>query len=78
MAQWLVLRRQTPRVRHWVPTTTAALAATLAVSSLLVDASGLKFASLAGVMTFVVIAGFAFGAMTNWPLRRYRPAAGAQ
>ena len=69
IAQGLVLRRQTSRVRHWVPASAFGLAIAFAASSLLVDASGLRFASLSGVTTFVLLAGLAFGALTSLPLR---------
>ena len=69
IAQWLVLRKQTLRVRHWVPASGVALAIAFSASSLLVDLSGLRIASATGVITFVLASGAAFGALTSWPLR---------
>jgi hypothetical protein len=68
-AQWLVLRRDAPRVRHWIPATGFGLAIAFGVSSLLVDASGLRIASAPGFVAFIIASGIAFGALTAWPLR---------
>ena len=62
-AQWLVIRRQMPGVRHWIPWTAIGLAVALSGSSLIADLSGL------GPIAFVALAGIAFGAMTSRPLR---------
>ena len=67
-AQWLVLRAQRAAVQHWIPASGLALAAAFAGSSLLLDAAGLRIGSLAGVMTFVLASGLAFGLLTSWPL----------
>ena len=45
-----------------------AMIVTAAGSSLLLDAAGLRIGSLAGVMTFVLASGLAFGLLTSWPL----------
>jgi hypothetical protein len=68
-AQWLVLRRDAPKVRHWIPATGFGLAVAFGASSLLVDASGLRIASVPGVVAFIIASGVAFGAVTAWPLR---------
>jgi len=68
-SQWLVLRRQSPRVRRWIPTTAFALALAFSASSLLVDAFAGGIASPVGVITFVLASGLAFGALTSRPLR---------
>jgi hypothetical protein len=69
-AQSLVFRRQMPRIRNWVPATAVGLAAAFSVSSLAVDVSGLRFASPAGLILFLLLSGIAFGAVTSCPLRR--------
>jgi hypothetical protein len=69
-AQMLVLRSQASGVKHWLPVTAAALATAFSASSLIVDLFQLRFASLPGVITFVLLAGIVFGAVTSWPLRR--------
>jgi hypothetical protein len=69
VAQSLVLRRQVPRVKGWVPATAIALAISLSGSSLAVDLSGLRVASAMGAIAFVILSGVAFGALTSWPLR---------
>ena len=66
LAQWLVLR-----VRHWIAVCGAALAIAFCLASLLVDASGIQFASAAGRIGFLALSGLMFGAMTSWPLRGY-------
>ena len=68
--QALVIRRQMPRIKNWVPVTAIALATALSASSLVVDLSGVRFASPAGVITFLLLSGITFGALTSWPLRR--------
>jgi hypothetical protein len=67
VAQWIVLR-----IRHWIIASATGLAAAFAGSSLLVDAAGLRLASLAGVTTFVVLSGAAYGLLTSWPLATLR------
>ncbi|HYI11381.1 MAG TPA: hypothetical protein VEK57_20160 [Thermoanaerobaculia bacterium] len=69
-AQSLVLRRQVPGVKHWPAITAIGLAVAFAASSLAVDLLRMRFASLAGVVTFVLLAGIAFGLLTSWRLRR--------
>ena len=68
-AQALVLRRQIPRVKGWAFSSALGLATAFAASSLLVDSVGLRFASLPGVIMFVVVSGAAFGVLTSKPLR---------
>jgi hypothetical protein len=70
LSQWLVLRRQSPKVRRWIPTTAVALALAFSASSLIVDAFASGIASPVGVITFVLASGLAFGAFTSGPLRR--------
>ena len=69
-AQWVVLRSQAPRVRHWVATTAVGLATSFCVSSLLLTVVGLRISSGLGVGAFVVISGLMFGAITSRPLQR--------
>jgi hypothetical protein len=73
LAQWVVLRAQSAGIRHWIPASGLGLAVALTASSLLVDASGLRFASAAGGATFVLASGLVFGLLTSWPLAS-RPA----
>jgi hypothetical protein len=68
-AQWIVIRRQMPAVKHWVPSTAIGLAVALSASSLVVDLSGIGVASALGAIAFVALAGLAFGALTSRPLR---------
>lgn len=67
VAQWIVLRAQRSTVRHWVVVCGAALAVAFCLASLLVDASGLRYASGIGRFAFLIISGILFGAMTSWP-----------
>lgn len=69
-AQWLVFQFQMPQVRHWVSASGIALAVAFSSSSLLVDLSGVRIASVAGVGLFVLASGVVFGVLTSWPLRR--------
>jgi hypothetical protein len=73
VAQWLVLRAQARQVKHWVLASGFALAFAFSSSSLLVDLSGLRIASAAGAITFLLASGAAFGALTSWPLYAQRP-----
>jgi hypothetical protein len=68
-AQALVFRRQMPRIKHWIPASAIGLAVAFSVSSLAVDLSGLRFASAAGLIVFLLLSGISFGAVTSWPLR---------
>jgi hypothetical protein len=68
-AQSLALRKRAPRIKRWTVTTGVGLAIAFAGSSLLVDLASLRIASLFGVITFVIISGIAFGAITSRPLR---------
>jgi hypothetical protein len=70
IAQSLVLRRQLPAVKQWVPSTAIGLAIALSASSLAVDLSGLRVPTAMGAIAFVILSGFAFGALTSRPLRR--------
>lgn len=70
VAQELVLRRQLPEVKRWIPATAIALAIALSASSLAVDLSGMHVATAMGAAVFVVLSGIAFGALTSAPLRR--------
>ena len=70
VAQWLVLRSQAPRIRHWVATTAIGLAISFCVASLLLTAAGLRISSGLGAGAFVVISGLMFGAITSRPLLR--------
>ena len=69
IAQSLVLRRQLPAVKRWIPATAIGLAIALSASSLAVDLSGMRIASAMGAIAFVVLSGVAFGALTSRPLR---------
>jgi len=69
-AQWLVLRAQAPRIRHWVATTAIGLAISFCAGSLLLTAVGLRISSGLGVGAFVVVSGMMFGAITSRPLQR--------
>ena len=68
-AQWLVIRRQLPQVKHWVASTAIGLAVALSASSLIADLSG------TGPVAFVVLAGIVFGALTSRPLTLSAPPA---
>lgn len=70
VAQWLVLRSQAPRIRHWVATTAIGLAIAFCTGSLLLTAVGLRISSGLGVGAFVVVSGLMFGAITSRPLQR--------
>lgn len=70
VAQWMVLRAQHAAVRRWIVVTGAALAIALCLASLLVDASGVQYASALGRLGFLVLSGVMFGALTSLPLRR--------
>jgi len=70
VAQWLVLRSQAPRIRHWVATTAIGLAISFSAASLLLTAAGLRISSGLGAGAFVVISGLMFGAITSRPLQR--------
>jgi hypothetical protein len=72
-AQWLVLRAQRQDVKQWVVVCGAALAIAFCVASLLVDASGMRYASGIGRFSFLLLAGGLFGALTSLPLRRVAP-----
>lgn len=67
--QWLVLRRDAPTVRNWIPATCIGLAAAFGASSLLVDVAGLRIASAPGFAAFIIASGIAFGCFTARPLR---------
>jgi hypothetical protein len=69
LAQWLVLR-----VRKWILTSALGLALAFSTGSLLVDAVLGGIASPAGLITFVVMSGIVFGAVTSWPLLKQRAA----
>jgi hypothetical protein len=69
-AQAFVFRRQRPQIKNWIPATAVGLAVAFSASSLAVDLSGLRFASAAGLILFLVLSGISFGAVTSWPLRR--------
>ncbi|HYM61907.1 MAG TPA: hypothetical protein VEZ11_13570 [Thermoanaerobaculia bacterium] len=70
LAQWLVLRRQIPRIKHWVLTTGAGLAIAFSASSLVVDLSTIGLRSAVGGALFVTLSGILFGLVTSLPLRR--------
>ena len=70
VAQALVFRRQRPQIKNWIPATAVGLAVAFSASSLAVDLSGLRFASAAGLILFLLLSGISFGAVTSWPLRR--------
>ena len=69
VAQWLVLRRETVRIRNWVSATAAGLASGFCISSLVVDVLIGGIASPLGVLSFVLVAGVVFGLLTGRPLR---------
>lgn len=69
-AQWLVIRRSTLRVKHWIRVTALGLAIAFSASSLIVDAVAGGIASPIGLLSFVLLAGVVFGAITSRPLRR--------
>lgn len=62
VAQSVVLRR---RVQHWIRMTTLALGSAFAISAAIVDLLRLRFASPSGALTFVLLAGLAFGLLTS-------------
>jgi hypothetical protein len=74
-AQWLVLRSEGSAIRQWILVSAAALAAALCLASLLVDVTGLRYASAAGRFSFIILSGILFGVVTSWPLRRHEEAA---
>lgn len=67
VAQWLVIRRQLPAVKHWIAFTAIGLAVALSASSVIADLSG------TGPIAFVVLAGIMFGAFTSRPLTLSAP-----
>ncbi len=69
VAQWIVFRRQGAAVRHWVLVSGAALGIALCLASLIVDLSGVRYASAMGLSSFLTLAGGIFGGLTSWPLR---------
>ena len=69
VAQWLVVRRETPRVKNWVTATTAGLAVAFAASSVVVDGLLGGMSSPAGGLAFVLLASVVFGALTSRPWR---------
>ena len=70
LAQALVFRLQLPAITHWVPANAIGLAIAFSASSLLIDLSGMPVASTAGAITFVLLSGALFGALTSRPLLR--------
>src|SRR5262249_45740280 len=70
VAQWLVLRSQAPRIRHWVATTAIGLAISFSAASMLLTAAGLRISSGLGAGAFVGISGLLFGAITSRPWQR--------
>ena len=72
VAQWLVVRRERPRVKNWVTATTAGLAVAFAASSVVVDGLLGGMRSPAGGLAFVLLAGVVFGALTSRPWRDAR------
>ena len=68
-AQWIVVR-----ARLWIVMTAGGLAAAFAIASLLTDALFGGIASAAGLVAFVLLSGFLFGALTSWPLLKKRAA----
>jgi hypothetical protein len=70
--QTFVIRRQIPSIRNWILVTAVALAIAFSASSLAVDLSGIRFASAAGAITFLLLSSMTFGIMTSWPLRHAR------
>ena len=71
-AQWFVLRAQRSTVKHWIVVCGAALAVAFCLASLLVDFTGMRYASGIGRFSFLILAGILFGALTSWPLRNAR------
>jgi len=68
--QSLVFRQQHLDVKHWIAASGIGLALAFFASSYALEVIGLPFATLPGVIAFVVVAGAAFGALTIWPLQR--------
>jgi len=58
------------KMSRWAITSAVSLAAAFAASSLFVDLVRLRFASLPGVVTFVIVAGLLFGSLTGRQLGR--------
>lgn len=69
LAQSVVFRAQGLRVRHWIGSSAAGLAIAFASSAFLIEMVGLRFASAAGVIGFVILSGAMFGALTSRSLR---------
>jgi hypothetical protein len=67
--QALVIRSQMPHVRNWIPVTAVGLAVAFSASSLAVDLFGIRFASAAGAIAFLLLSGMTFGVLTSLPLR---------
>ena len=65
VAQWLVLR-----VRHWIVVSGAALGIAFLGATLLIDAAGIEYASVLGRLSFLVLAGVLFGALTSRTLHK--------
>jgi len=69
LAQWMVLRTQRAAVRHWIFASAVALGAAFSLASLIVDLSGVRYASGLGLFSFLMLSGAIFGSLTSWPLR---------
>jgi len=69
IAQWMVLRTQKAAVRHWIFASAVALGAAFSLASLIVDLSGVRYASGLGLFSFLMLSGAIFGSLTSWPLR---------
>lgn len=76
LTQQLVLRKGSWLPRNWPLLTAAGLGLGFPAGSLLADLLLKDFASMAGLLTLVLVAGAVLGAFTARPLSRTAPAAG--
>lgn len=76
LTQQLVLRKASYLPRNWALLTAAGLGLGFPAGSLLADLLLKDFASMAGLLTLVLVAGAVLGAFTARPLSRTAPAEG--
>lgn len=76
IAQWLVLRKQAPRVKYWIAASAIGMAVAFCASSLLLDVSHVRIGSLPGVVIFVLASSAMLGLATSLPLTRRASTAG--
>lgn len=76
LVQQLALRRSSSLPRYWFLLSAAGLGLGFPAGSLLADLVVQDFASMAGLLTLVLVAGAVLGGFTSFPLARTAPAQG--